>query len=227
MPVRLVAVCLVVLGAGSAAAEVVAGRLARDGDGLALEAGDERLALADTPLAGELAPFAGREVELDVDRVDGRLVVARILSPARAAVDGVVAERADGALALEADDGAVLALEGPRAEPLLRPLLGERVTVDAWRLAGAARVEGVEHSTVSKWVTVLYRDPGALPIPVDLIRSRRAVWVTARQDGHVRVRTGDHAGWVRPGRVALASPPEPEPTPADLDGLSDLVPPGD
>jgi hypothetical protein len=186
----LLVACLVALPAVRASAEqLVRGQVTVDASG--------GVTVADTVVAGPLTEtlrhFAGREVEVQVSTSK---VVTRVVSPERTELRGAL----DGDAFVER--GRRVTLFGPAAA--LVPV--ERVcALDVWSFGAEACVVAVEGRTTGDWNLVHMFSQW--PSPVDVIRSRRPVWVSARRDGRVHVQRGGTTGWLDEASVTLGEAP--------------------
>lgn len=152
------------------------------------------------PETATLRLFAGREVEVEVVRSSGH--VRRIQSPVQVELRGTCDRTG-----LTTEDRGLVKLFGPAAHLVPR----DRVAlVDAWLFPAAggaapeACVVAVEGRTTGDWNLV--HAYSAWKSPIDVIRSRRAVWLLGRRDGRYLVQRGGTKGWVSEDLITAGEP---------------------
>jgi hypothetical protein len=189
--------CLLALPAARAVAdERLKAKVDVTSNGVTLVAGATRT-LVSGSLSEALRHLDGREVEVELNTSK---VVTRVVSPRRTELRGTI----DGGAFVEVG-GRRVKLFGPAASlvPARRV-----VALDVWILPsgdGEACVLAVEGRTTGAWNLVhMFSDWRS---PVDVIRSRRAVWVTGRRDGRLQILRGDTTGWLDEGSVTLGEAP--------------------
>ena len=223
-PLLVLLLCLVVPGLASASE--VCGRVVAEGEATFLETPAGRVRLAPGPATAQARRFPGREVVVEGRVADGVVTPERLVSPARATVQGCLVERPDWCIETEAGAEPLL----NQAHSLLTTADPQPRVFDVWRFPQGLWLVGIEARTRQEW-TLLRIQPKRLSLPSGHVRSHRTVWITAVDGDWVQLRFGQTEGWTPSETVDRLAPPPPHPDPNERQpraGLTDLVPiPGD